>query len=74
MSWTPEAESKAKMVENDPKYDDFATMMVKSHLSLSHDPTVMDVPKGWTLPIRNVLIYSGAKFLCLCASAISLML
>jgi formate--tetrahydrofolate ligase len=73
VSWTPEAESKAKMLENDPKYDDFATMMVKSHLSLSHDPSVKGVPKGWTLPIRDVLIYSGAKFLCPCAGAISLM-
>ncbi len=73
VAWTPEAEGKAKMLENDPKYDDFATMMVKSHLSLSHDPTVKGVPKGWTLPIRDVLIYSGAKFLCPCAGAISLM-
>jgi len=73
VSWTPEAEAKAKMLENDSKYDDFATMMVKSHLSLSHDPTVKGVPKGWTLPIRDILIYSGAKFLCPCAGAISLM-
>jgi formate--tetrahydrofolate ligase len=73
VSWTPEAEAKAKMLENDPKYADFATMMVKTHLSLTHDPTVKGVPKGWTLPIRDVLIYSGAKFLCPCAGAISLM-
>jgi formate--tetrahydrofolate ligase len=73
VSWTPEAEAKAKMLENDPKYDDFATMMVKSHLSLSHDPVRKGVPKGWTLPIRDVLIYSGAKFLCPCAGTISLM-
>jgi formyltetrahydrofolate synthetase len=73
VSWSPEAESKAKMLENDPKYNDFATMMVKTHLSLTHDPTLKGVPKGWTLPIRDVLIYSGAKFLCPCAGAISLM-
>ncbi|RLB26297.1 MAG: formate--tetrahydrofolate ligase, partial [Deltaproteobacteria bacterium] len=73
VSWTPEAEAKAKMLEGDSKYDDFATMMVKTHLSLTHDPAVKGVPKGWTLPIRDVLIYSGAKFLCPCAGAISLM-
>ena len=73
VSWLPEAEAKAKMLEEDPKYADFATMMVKTHLSLSHDPAVKGVPKGWTLPIRDVLIYSGAKFLCPCAGAISLM-
>jgi formyltetrahydrofolate synthetase len=73
VSWTSDAEAKAKNLENDPQYNDFATMMVKTHLSLSHDPTIKGVPKGWTLPIRDVLIYSGAKFLCPCAGTISLM-
>ncbi len=73
VAWTPEAEAKAKMLESDPKYADFATMMVKTHLSLSHDPALKGVPKGWILPIRDVLIYSGAKFLCPCAGTISLM-
>ncbi|MGA2935914.1 MAG: formate--tetrahydrofolate ligase [Syntrophobacteraceae bacterium] len=73
VSWTPEAEAKAKMLEADPKFDDYTTMMVKTHLSLTHDPAVKGVPKGWILPIRDVLIYSGAKFLCPCAGAISLM-
>ncbi len=73
VAWSPEAEAKAKMLESDPKFDEFATMMVKTHLSLSHDPTLKGVPQGWTLPIRDVLIYSGAKFLCPCAGTISLM-
>jgi methylenetetrahydrofolate dehydrogenase (NADP+)/methenyltetrahydrofolate cyclohydrolase/formyltetrahydrofolate synthetase len=73
VNWTPEAEAKAKMLEADPKYDDYATMMVKTHLSLTHDPALKGVPKGWNLPIRDVLIYSGAKFLCPCAGTISLM-
>ncbi|MCD6306494.1 MAG: formate--tetrahydrofolate ligase [Deltaproteobacteria bacterium] len=73
VAWSPEAEAKAKMLESDPKYDEFATMMVKTHLSLTHDPALKGVPKGWTLPIRDVLIYSGAKFLCPCAGTISLM-
>ncbi len=73
VSWTPEAEAKAKKFEADKKYDEYATMMVKTHLSLSHDPTRKGVPKGWILPIRDILIYSGAKFLCPCAGAITLM-
>jgi len=73
VSWTPDAEAKAKKFESDPKYDEYATMMVKTHLSLTHDPTLKGVPKGWSLPIRDILIYSGAKFLCPCAGAISLM-
>jgi len=73
VAWTPEAEAKAKMLEGDSKYDDYTTMMVKTHLSLTHDPAVKGTPKGWTLPIRDVLIFSGAKFLCPCCGAISLM-
>ena len=73
VSWLPEAEAKAKAFEKDRQYDDYATMMVKTHLSLTHDPTLKGVPKGWTLPIRDVLVYSGAKFLCPVAGSISLM-
>ena len=73
VSWAPDAEAKAKMLENDSKYDAYSTMMVKTHLSLTHDPAIKGTPKGWTLPIRDILIYSGAKFLCPCAGAISLM-
>ena len=73
VSWSPEAEQKAKMLESDPQFADYTTMMVKTHLSLTHDPSIKGVPKGWTLPIRDVLIYSGAKFLCPCAGTISLM-
>jgi formate--tetrahydrofolate ligase len=73
VAWTPEAEAKSKALESDAKYDEYATMMVKTHLSLSHDPALKGVPKGWVLPIRDVLVYSGAKFLCPCAGTISLM-
>ena len=73
VSWSPEAEAKAKAFESDPRFDEFATMMVKTHLSLTHEPSLKGVPKGWTLPIRDVLVYSGAKFLCPVAGTISLM-
>jgi formate--tetrahydrofolate ligase len=73
VSWTPDAEAKAKRFENDPKYKDFMTMMVKTHLSLSHDPTKKGVPKGWNLPVRDVLVFGGAKFLCPMTGTISLM-
>jgi formyltetrahydrofolate synthetase len=73
VSWSATAAEKAKAFEADPKYDSYSTMMVKTHLSLSHDPNLKGVPKNWTLPIRDVLIYSGAKFLCPMAGDISLM-
>lgn len=73
VEWSDLANEKAKRFEADPKYKDFATMMVKTHLSLSHDPTIKGAPKGWKLPIRDVLVYGGARFLCPMAGAISLM-
>jgi len=73
VSWTPEAEAKAKAFEADKKYDEYSTMMVKTHLSLSHNPELKGVPKGWTLPVRDVLLFSGAKFLCPVTGTISLM-
>ena len=48
-------------------------MMVKTHLSLSHDPKCKGVPKGWRLPVRDVLEYRGAEFLCPVAGDISMM-
>ena len=73
VAWSPEAEEKAKAFEADPRFRDYATMMVKTHLSLSHDPDLKGVPKGWTLPIRDVLLFAGARFLCPVAGAITLM-
>jgi len=73
VSWTPEAEEKAKMFESDPKYKDYYVMMVKTHLSLSHNPDWKGVPKGWVLPVRDILLFSGARFLCPMTGTISLM-
>jgi formyltetrahydrofolate synthetase len=73
VSYSPEATAKAERFEKDPKFRDYATMMVKTHLSLSHDPTLKGVPKGWTLHIRDFLIYGGSRFICPVAGNISLM-
>jgi formate--tetrahydrofolate ligase len=37
--------------------------MAKTHLSLSHDPSVKGVPKNFTLPIREVRASVGAGFI-----------
>ena len=43
--------------------------MAKTHLSLSHDPTLKGVPTGFTVPIRSVRLAAGARFLYpLCGS------
>ena len=73
VEWAPLAVEKAERFESDPNYADFCTMMVKTHLSLSHDPAIKGVPKGWKLPVRDILVYGGAKFLCPMAGTISMM-
>ena len=37
--------------------------MAKTHLSLSHDPTLKGVPEGFTVPIEEVRSAAGAGFL-----------
>ena len=73
VSYSPEAAAKADRMEKDPTMKDFATCMVKTHLSLSHDPSLKGRPKGWVLPIRDILTYAGAKFIVPVAGAISLL-
>ncbi len=73
VEWSEEALEKARRFEKDPKYADYCTMMVKTHLSLSHDPKLKGVPKGWKLPVRDILEYGGARFLCPMAGSISMM-
>ncbi|MCA1961585.1 MAG: formate--tetrahydrofolate ligase [Desulfomonile sp.] len=73
VTYTAEAEEKAKRMEADPELAKLGTCMVKTHLSLSHDPNLKGVPKGWVLPIRDILTYKGAGFVVPVAGAISLM-
>ncbi|KJE92827.1 mthfd1 protein [Capsaspora owczarzaki ATCC 30864] len=44
-------------------FNDLPICMAKTHLSLSHDPTVKGAPTGFTLPIREVRASVGAGFL-----------
>jgi len=37
--------------------------MAKTHLSLSHDPSLKGVPRGYSIPIREVRASAGAGFL-----------
>jgi formate--tetrahydrofolate ligase len=73
VSYTPEAESRAKAIEADGGLSKLGTCMVKTHLSLTHDPSLKGRPKGWTLPVRDILVYGGAGFVVPVAGAIKLM-
>ena len=71
--WIPAAEAKLNKLQADPGKKDYFTMMVKTHLSLSHDPELKGVPTGWRLPVRDILVFTGAQFLCPVTGDISLM-
>ena len=43
-------------------YDKLPICMAKTHLSLSHDPELKGVPKGFRIPIRDVSASVGAGF------------
>ncbi|MFP3998890.1 MAG: formate--tetrahydrofolate ligase [Desulfobacterales bacterium] len=73
VDWLPDAEKKLELLDSDPQFKEYSTMMAKTHLSLSHEPTWKGVPKGWRLPVRDIYIYSGAKFLVPVAGAIPFM-
>jgi formyltetrahydrofolate synthetase len=73
VSYLPLALEKAKRFEADPELKAFSTCMVKTHLSLTHDPAIKGRPREWTLPIRDILLYGGAKFLVPVAGEIKLM-
>ena len=36
--------------------------MAKTHLSLTHDPLLLNRPRGWRLPVRGVVPSAGAGF------------
>ena len=73
VTYTDEAMKKAKALEADPISKTLGTCMVKTHLSLSHDPDIKGRPTDWELPIRDILIYKGAGFIVPVAGAIKLM-
>ncbi len=73
VEYSPDALAKAKKMEQDPQIQKMGTCMVKTHLSLSDNPMLKGVPKGWKLNIRDILTYGGADFVVPVAGAISLM-
>jgi len=73
VDYTPEAEAKAKKMEADPEIAKLGTCMVKTHLSLTDNPNLKGVPKGWRLRVRDILTYKGAGFVVPVAGAITLM-
>jgi len=73
VTYTEDALEKAKALEADPVSKTLGTCMVKTHLSLSHDPELKNRPTGWELPICDIMVYKGAGFIVPVAGGIKLM-
>jgi len=73
VDFSGEAQAQLKRIQDDPELSKLGLCMVKTHLSLSDNPALKGVPKGWRLTIREVLTYGGAGFIVPVAGAISLM-
>lgn len=73
VEYSPEAMAKAKRMEADPEISKLGTCMVKTHLSLTDNPSLKGVPTGWKLFVRDILTYKGAGFVVPVAGDIKLM-
>jgi methylenetetrahydrofolate dehydrogenase (NADP+) / methenyltetrahydrofolate cyclohydrolase / formyltetrahydrofolate synthetase len=62
VDYSPEAEKKIELYTR-LGFDNLPLCMAKTHLSLSHDPNLKGVPKGFRVPIRDIRASVGAGFL-----------
>ncbi len=62
VDYLPEAEEKIALYTR-LGFDKLPLCMAKTHLSLSHDPELKGVPKGYRIPVRDIRASVGAGFL-----------
>ncbi len=73
VTYTDKALAKIEKIDATPDMRKLGTCMVKTHLSLSHDPSLKGRPTGWELPIRDVMVYEGAGYVVPIAGDIKLL-
>jgi formate--tetrahydrofolate ligase len=62
VTFLPAAQEKLKTF-TEKGYDRLPVCMAKTHLSLSHDVTLLNAPTGFTVPVRDIRAYTGAGWL-----------
>jgi formate--tetrahydrofolate ligase len=60
--FAPKAQKAIKLL-TDQGYANLPVCIAKTHLSLSHDPKLLNRPEGFTFPIRDIRVSAGAGFL-----------
>jgi formyltetrahydrofolate synthetase len=73
VSYTAAARERLTALEADPATASLPICMAKTQYSLSHDAARVGRPRGWTLPISDVLSYCGAGWIVPVAGDIKLM-
>jgi formyltetrahydrofolate synthetase len=58
----PAAQEKIRMF-TEQGFDKLPVCMAKTHLSLSHDPALLNAPTGFTVTVRDIRAYTGSGWL-----------
>jgi formyltetrahydrofolate synthetase len=62
VAFLPAAQEKLRTF-TEQGYDKLPVCMAKTHLSLSHDPTLLNAPTGYTVTVRDIRAYTGSGWL-----------
>ena len=73
VDFEPLALEKLAQFQADPEIARLPICIAKTQYSISHDPTLLGRPKGWRMPVKDVLIYRGAGLVVPVAGEIKLM-
>ena len=73
VDFEPEALKKLELFQSNPDTAKLPICIAKTQYSLSHDPKLLGRPKGWRMPVKDVLIYQGAGLVVPVAGEIKLM-
>ena len=73
VEYSEKASSALDSFQKLPNASELGLCMVKTQFSLSDNPALKGVPRGWTLHIRDALLYGGAGFVVPVAGDINLM-
>ena len=62
VTFLPAAQDKIRTF-TEKGFDTLPICMAKTHLSLSHDPTLLNAPTGFTVTVRDIRAYTGSGWL-----------
>jgi formate--tetrahydrofolate ligase len=72
VDFEPVALEKLAQFQADPEIAKLPVCIAKTQYSISHDPALLGRPKGWRMPVKDVLIYRGAGLIVPVAGEIKL--